>query len=759
MRKEWLNKRIFLYFILLSAFWTLLIVILATVNYREVYNNSLQIVKSSAIDGYNKDLVYRRWATIHGGVYVPVTDSTPPNPWLSNLPERDITTPSGKKLTLVNPAYMTRQVQELGVQQFGLRGHITSLKPLRPANAPDDWEKNALLAFEQGVQESASLEMLNGKEYFRFMKPMITEDGCLKCHRQQGYQIGEIRGGISVSVPWEPVRKQLNFHLLFLLITYGGIWITGLAGAGFIMKGIHNHQKKQAMMEDTLRKSEQKYRSLFDNLAQGMALHDIILDASGEAIDYRFVDANKSFEELTGLKREDIIGKTVLEVMPGTEQVWIEKYGQVVATGKPLHYENYASELEKHYEVVAYRPQPGQFAVIVSDITSRRQNEKQIEQKNKELATLNAEKDKFFSIIAHDLRSPFNGLLGLTILLEDEMSTMTQDQVQKIVVILRKSATNLYSLLENLLEWSQLQRGFITYSPEPILLMPKVLSETELLMVSANKKEICLNYAIPEGLIVVADENMLGGILRNLTSNAVKFTQPGGTVTIAAKTISSQWVEVSVKDTGIGMNKEIVGNLFKLDKDSKRRGTDNEPSTGLGLIICKDFIEKHGWKLWVESEEGIGSTFYFTLPYNAEPEESNILQKSFPLEIANNDVSNLKILIAEDDEVSTLLLEVELETYSKEILKVLSGIAAVEICRDNPNIDLILMDIKMPEMGGYEATRQIRTFNKDVIIIAQTAYALAGDLEKALKAGCNDYITKPVNKAVLQLLIQKYFNK
>ena len=738
MRKEWLNKRIFLYFILSSAFWTLLIVILATVNYREVYNNSLQIVKSSAIDGYNKDLVYRRWATIHGGVYVPVTDSTPPNPWLSNLPERDITTPSGKKLTLVNPAYMTRQVQELGVQQFGLRGHITSLKPLRPANAPDDWEKNALLAFEQGVQESASLEMLNGKEYFRFMKPMITEDGCLKCHRQQGYQIGEIRGGISVSVPWEPVRKQLNFHLLFLLITYGGIWITGLAGAGFIMKGIHNHQKKQAMMEDTLRKSEQKYRSLFDNLAQGMALHDIILNASGEAIDYRFVDANKSFEELTGLKREDIIGKTVLEVMPGTEQVWIEKYGQVVATGKPLHYENYASELEKHYEVVAYRPQPGQFAVIVSDITSRRQNEKQIEQKNKELATLNAEKDKFFSIIAHDLRSPFNGLLGLTILLEDEMSTMTQDQVQKIVVILRKSATNLYSLLENLLEWSQLQRGFITYSPQPILLMPKVLSETELLMVSANKKEICLNYAIPEGLIVVADENMLGGILRNLTSNAVKFTQPGGTVTIAAKTISSQWVEVSVKDTGIGMNKEIVGNLFKLDKDSKRRGTDNEPSTGLGLIICKDFIEKHGWKLWVESEEGIGSTFYFTLPYNAEPEESNILQKSFPLEIANNDVSNLKILIAEDDEVSTLLLEVELETYSKEILRVLSGIAAVEICRDNPNIDLILMDIKMPEMGGYEATRQIRTFNKDVIIIAQTAYALDR------RASCRERVSSPV---------------
>jgi len=245
------------------------------------------------------------------------------------------------------------------------------------------------------------------------------------------------------------------------------------------------------------------------------------------------------------------------------------------------------------------------------DITEIKDNELK-------LIELNATKDKFFSIIAHDLRSPFNSLLGLTKLLEEELPTMSQGQIQKIVVTMRKSATNLFSLLENLLEWSRLQRGFIPYTPEPILLKPKVMIETALALESANKKEIELSCDIPEGLIVVADENMLGAILRNLTSNSVKFTPKGRKFVISAKPISDNWIEISVKDTGIGMNKEMVGNLFKLDMDTGRRGTDNEPTTGLGLFICKDFVEKHGGKIWVESEEGKGSTFYFTIPGKAQ---------------------------------------------------------------------------------------------------------------------------------------------
>ncbi|MEI7896752.1 MAG: PAS domain S-box protein [bacterium] len=286
-----MKTRFFLYFFLYLLFWSCLVAILAVVNYHEAYNNSLEIVKSSAINSYNKDLIYRLWATMHGGVYVPVTDKTPPNPLLSNLPERDISTPSGKKLTLVNPAYMTRQVNELGNQQFGLEGHITSLKPLRPANAPDGWERKVLLAFEQGLSQSASLEMIRGKEYFRFMKPFIVEQGCLKCHSKQGYKLGDIRGGISVSVPWEPVKKQLFFHLLLIFFTYGGIWIIGIAGAWFIMKRIHDHQKKQAKMEDSIGKSELLYRNLFDKANEGL----ILLSMEGN-----LVEVNNSFAEMHG---------------------------------------------------------------------------------------------------------------------------------------------------------------------------------------------------------------------------------------------------------------------------------------------------------------------------------------------------------------------------------------------------------------------------------------------------------------------------
>jgi CheY-like chemotaxis protein len=179
---------------------------------------------------------------------------------------------------------------------------------------------------------------------------------------------------------------------------------------------------------------------------------------------------------------------------------------------------------------------------------------------------------------------------------------------------------------------------------------------------------------------------------------------------------------------------------------------------GLGLSISKAYIEMLGGKIWVESEEGVGSCFYFTLPCNVELliETNN---QHFEPSLKIDKIRELKILIAEDDDVSEMLIAINVNEFGKEILKARTGIAAIESCRQNPDIDLVLMDIRMPEMGGYEATQQIREFNKDVIIIAQTAYGLAGDREKAIEAGCNDYIAKPIKKNELIELIQKYFGK
>ena len=179
---------------------------------------------------------------------------------------------------------------------------------------------------------------------------------------------------------------------------------------------------------------------------------------------------------------------------------------------------------------------------------------------------------------------------------------------------MRTSATNLYSLLGNLLEWSRMQRGLTTFVPSSFQLMQRISESMVYVLESAVKKEISISYDIPENLEVYADKNMIGGIIRNLVSNAVKFTPKGGKITISAKSGSYNSIEISIKDSGIGMNTNMIEHLFRLDVNTSRTGTEGEYSTGLGLILCKDFIEKHGGKLWIESEPGKGSTFRFTLP-------------------------------------------------------------------------------------------------------------------------------------------------
>ena len=253
------------------------------------------------------------------------------------------------------------------------------------------------------------------------------------------------------------------------------------------------------------------------------------------------------------------------------------------------------------------------------DISQRRQSEDEINRKKEELTRLNAEKDKFFSILAHDLRTPLNGLLGLTQHLVAEMPTMDKDQTQKIAVMMRKSATKLFTLLENLLEWSLIQRGMIRFKPESFVLVNGIVPIIDFVRDAANKKMIRIGYDIPENLRVTADAHMFTSLMNNLLFNAVKFTPKGGDISIAVKPIPNGWVEISVKDSGIGMNKNILDNLFQLDEQTNRKGTEGEPSSGLGLIISKDFVEKHGGKLWVESEVGKGSTFSFTLPTTLIP--------------------------------------------------------------------------------------------------------------------------------------------
>jgi PAS domain S-box-containing protein len=241
-------------------------------------------------------------------------------------------------------------------------------------------------------------------------------------------------------------------------------------------------------------------------------------------------------------------------------------------------------------------------------------DEEEIQLKNELLHASNLEKDKFFSIIAHDLRGPLSAFVSVTQMLTENVKSMTTNEIEDISISMKEDASNIYSLLENLLEWSRLKRGLLVFEPVKFNLNESINSSTRVLSGTASGKGIKLNINVPENLEVVADNHMIGSIVRNLVSNAVKFSFSGGTIEVSAYLNPDTFIEVRISDSGIGMSAELKSKLFKMNENTGRKGTKGEASSGLGLLLCKEFVEKHNGKIWAESEDGNGTSFYFTIP-------------------------------------------------------------------------------------------------------------------------------------------------
>jgi signal transduction histidine kinase len=214
----------------LAAGWTIVVAALILISVLQEREQALETARTQARSNYQRDVVYRHWVANHGTIYIPVVGGIEPNPYLAGIPERDIVTPSGKKLTMVNPAFMTRLVFDLAAREFGLRGRITSLRPVRAENSPDPWETGALRRFEAGENEFSSIEMIDGVEYLRLISPLKTEKKCLQCHGNQGYKLGEVRGGISVAVPMQPLRALAGKKIIISSLSFSFLWLAGLTG-------------------------------------------------------------------------------------------------------------------------------------------------------------------------------------------------------------------------------------------------------------------------------------------------------------------------------------------------------------------------------------------------------------------------------------------------------------------------------------------------------------------------------------------------
>jgi len=317
--------------LLIVTWWTVIVGASLWWNDHHQHIEARDMAVSSARICFERDILYRKWATQHGGVYAPITKETPANPYLAHLPERDLTTPSGRKLTLVNPAYMTRQVHEMGEQQNGVKGHLTSLRPLRPDNKPDPWETKALKAFEQGIPEVHSVAEMDGKPYLRLMRPLFVEQGCLECHAAQGYELGDIRGGLAVAVPLEPIEAIAAVHTRQIAATHFGLWVLGLIGLYVRIRHERRciHQRLQA--EEALRASESQYRTLAKVCPVGI----FRTDAEGN---YRYVNTRWSL--ITGTTADDALdARWTQNVHEEDRQRVLEAWSATVAHGSPFQSE------------------------------------------------------------------------------------------------------------------------------------------------------------------------------------------------------------------------------------------------------------------------------------------------------------------------------------------------------------------------------------------------------------------------------------
>lgn len=371
-------------------------------------------------------------------------------------------------------------------------------------------------------------------------------------------------------------------------------------------------ERKQA--EEALQKSEEKFRRIVESSTSGMYFYQ--LDENDQLI---VIGANPAADHILGFSHQLFLGKTIEEILPKLATTKFPALGKSIAKGEigsQIFDIEYKDELiSGFFSIQVFQTEKDTITVDFTEITERKNAEKLLETQAKELQELNATKDKFLSIIAHDLKNPFNAIIGFSNLMLQNFNELDDETFHKGLKTIESASNRAYKLLENLLLWSQNQTGRIQFNPEKFNLTKHIKESLSMVESAAINKEIRIVTDIKKAYPVFADKNMIDLILRNLISNAIKFSHKGGKINLKVTKLDHE-LHVSVSDNGVGISPERQTAIFEIDKRSNTLGTDNEQGTGLGLLLCKDFVNWHGGRIWVESTPGKGSTFTFSLSLN-----------------------------------------------------------------------------------------------------------------------------------------------
>ena len=579
-------------------------------NLYNTWNSARDLATREARTHFNKDQAFRYWASRHGGVYVEVDERTPPNPALAQVPERDLTTPSGRHLTLMNPAYMMRQVMNDYGDTYGVRGRITSLKPVNPDNAPDAWETQALRRFEAGEREVFEVADKDGAPYLRLMHAMPTEQSCLKCHGHQGYKVGDVRGGVGVAVPLESYFSAARTNIRAQGMSHGLIWLVGLGAILAAGRRFGALAQEDVADQERLAALSHRLELVLSAVSDGI----VGLDQDGLV---RF--ANPAASVILGYGPGELLGQDMHEAvaMPGDAALPLNlgvDSGRIAQLFRRK--DGTAVPVEMAVTAVAESGQSVGAVVVFRDVSERLEGETRTRQLMERLAQSNQDLQQFAYIVSHDLQEPLRMVSSYIQLLGRRLGPSLTEECREFIGFAVDGATRMSRMITDLLDYSRVHRRGTPFGPVDL----NTALRDALANLSTAMADSGAEIKVGELPMVTGDASQLMRVFQNLLGNALKYRRPDGVphIAVSAAQDSGQWV-VSVADDGIGIDPAVTGRLFQVFQRLHPRGAYE--GTGVGLALCRRILERHGGRIWVDSPgEGRGCTFRFALPVAPPPE-------------------------------------------------------------------------------------------------------------------------------------------
>ncbi len=499
--------------------------------------------------------------------------------------------------------------------------------------------------------------------------------------------------------------------------------------------------------EQSIRKSEERFRVLFETMSEGFAIHEIIFDAAGKGCDFRYLEVNPAFERQTALKRADILCRTILDIFPNAEPHWMERYGQVATTGIPAHFHAKFGPMNRWFEVSAYRTGPNQVAVVFFDITEKKHAEDALKDANRR-------KDEFLATLAHELRNPLAPIRNSLQILK--MPRLDSDTLERSREMMERQVHQLVRLVDDLLDVSRVMRGKIELRKERVELASVVARAVETVqpLIEAQGHEFTVSLP-SESLPLDVDPVRLVQVLGNLLTNAGKYTEANGRIWLTAERDGENAV-LRIRDTGIGIAPDMLPHIFELFVQVDHAATRSQGGLGIGLTLVKNLVEMHHGSVEAFSD-GLerGSEFVVSLPLL-------LREPSSATENINNGVpqrdpvrtSGLRLLVVDDNQDAADSLAMMLCLQGHDVRVANDGVAALEIVKSYRPV-LVFLDLGMPKMDGYEVARRLRRQPdlEHIRLAALTGWGQQEDRRRTAEAGFDHHFVKPVEPNAIEGLL------